>query len=60
MCATDANVIGTAVGDLPTCRQLHNVIIVVNLVGRMNVVKMQRRVQVGAVALSGMVGRGIV
>ena len=48
---TDANVVRSAVGDLPPCRHVQRIIAIVNPRAIINSVHMQRRVEIAAVAL---------
>ena len=51
MGSTDANVIRTAVGDLPTRRHVQRLSAIFDIRSIIDFVNMQRHVQVGAVAL---------
>ncbi len=49
--ATDAHVVRSAVGDLPTCRHVQRLLAIFNIRAIINSVHMQRHVEVAAVAL---------
>jgi hypothetical protein len=57
MGATDANIVGVAVGNLPPRRHGHRLIAIFNKRAIFDFVTMKRHVQVGTVALKKM-GRG--
>ncbi len=51
--ATDTNIIGTPIRNLPPCRHVHRLIAILNIIAIIDFVAMQGHVQVGAVALRG-------
>ncbi len=51
--ATDANIIGTPIRNLPPCRHVQRLIAILNSSATIDFATMQSHVQVGAVALRG-------
>lgn len=59
MRAADAHVVGTAVGDLPSCRHALRLIIVVGHGFIIHFMKMQRHVEVFVALMGGRMGMGV-
>ena len=53
MLATNANVVGISLGNLPPCRYGQRMLAILSNGAIIDLVKMQRHVQIGAVALKG-------